>query len=130
MTGAFIETIVKATWIFIDQGVDVDRTPAVNLGASFKGMKIEVRKWKGRRKEGILNGSGQGDGEESDLGVITVGVPSSSFTNFIIRKGDGCILAEAGGDYNGGVVSDEAIDLPTIRSTVDPILVTFKDEVV
>lgn len=86
-----------------------------------------IDKFRERKRSDLLDGGGNGDGEESDFGVIAFSLPSGSFLRFVLLDSDASILTKARGDNNWTVVRKKTISLPMLRSSIHPLIVALDD---
>jgi hypothetical protein len=82
---------------------------------------------KEREEIGVLDGSGDGDGEECDFRIIAFRVPSPGFFEGVTRSCYASVLTEASCDYDGRSVDEEAVLLPVLRGVVDPLVEALHD---
>jgi hypothetical protein len=108
-------------------GADGDGRPSDDLGASGDGDGSWTR-GKGKKKESLLEVCGDGESEKGELGIIAFRLPSFGLAKLVSGDGDAGVLTESRGDEDGRFCGEEAVDLPSVGSVVDPIAVAFDDE--
>ena len=81
-----------------------------------------------KKKKGVLDGSGKGESEEGEFGVVVFGIPVVGLAVFVSGNCNARVLSVSGGDYDGPSIFKKAINFPMIGSVADPVLVLVDDE--
>ncbi len=80
------------------------------------------------KEESLLDQCRKGERNKGELGVIAFQLPGLGLLRFVSGSRDPSVLTEARRDDYGRFVLKEAVDLPTFRSVIYPVMISFHYE--